>query len=73
MAHHCHWPGCSAVVPPSMWGCRQHWYLLPIELRNKVWKAYVRGQEITKTPSDEYIKVANEVQEWIKQNRSKWK
>lgn len=65
MKHTCHWPGCARAVPPKMWGCRNHWYTLPARLRNKVWRAYVPGQEITKTPSPEYIEVAKAVQDWI--------
>ena len=30
-----------------------------------IWAAYVPGQEITKTPSAEYMEVAREVQRWI--------
>ena len=63
--HTCHWPGCETEVPPKMWGCRPHWYRLPKTLRDKVWAAYVPGQEITKTPSAEYVEVAREVQRWI--------
>lgn len=63
--HHCHWPGCQVQVPPAMWGCRRHWFTLPHYLRSKVWKAYVPGQEISMTPSDEYLEVAAEVQAWI--------
>ena len=48
-----------------MWGCRPHWYTLPKTLRSKVWAAYVPGQEITKTPTEEYVAVAREVQRWI--------
>lgn len=66
--HHCHWPGCAKQVPPAMWGCRAHWYLLPRAFRDRIWKAYVPGQEITKTPSMEYVKVAAEVQLWILTN-----
>ena len=63
--HACHWPNCDLGVPPKMWGCRAHWYRLPKTLRDKVWSAYAPGQEITKTPSAEYVKVAREVQRWI--------
>lgn len=65
MAHTCHWPGCTAHVPPRMWGCRTHWFRLPKNLRDRIWDTYVPGQEITKTPSKEYIEVANAVQQWI--------
>lgn len=66
--HHCHWPGCDKQVPPAMWGCKGHWFRLPIELRNKVWFSYEPGQEVNGTPSERYLRVADEVQKWIKQN-----
>lgn len=66
--HTCHWPGCKKVVPPAMWGCRAHWYALPKDLRDRIWRAYRPGQEISKTPSPDYIAVARDVQDWIKKN-----
>lgn len=66
--HHCHWPGCTKQVPPAMWGCRDHWYSLPKSLRDKIWRTFDPGQEITKTPSPEYIAAAREAQEWIAAN-----
>lgn len=48
-----------------MWGCRTHWYRLPRRLRDAIWDAYVPGQEQRMDPSDEYLTVAHEVQEWI--------
>lgn len=65
MSHTCHWYGCTEEVPPAMWGCRTHWFLLPKRLRDKVWATYIPGQEITKTPSEAYIAVIHEVDEWI--------
>ena len=67
--HTCHWPGCEKNCPPAMWGCKEHWFKLPRSLRNKIWNAYRPGQEITKTPSAQYIEVALEVRKWIIQNR----
>lgn len=69
--HHCHWPGCKEKVPPAMWGCKSHWFKLPKALRDKVWASYEPGQEISKDPSSEYLKVVTEVQEWIKANGKK--
>lgn len=66
--HTCHWPGCTQQVPPAMWGCKTHWFALPAELRRKIWQTYRPGQEITKTPSPEYIAAAQEVQDWIAAN-----
>ena len=66
MTHTCHWTGCTKEVPPKMWGCNNHWFALPKNLRDKIWRTYVPGQEISKTPSRAYIDAANEVQEWIR-------
>lgn len=63
--HTCHWPGCERAVAPAAWGCSTHWFKLPGRLRRAIWDTYRPGQEITKTPSREYIDVAREIQEWI--------
>jgi hypothetical protein len=68
--HTCHWPGCKKEVPPSLWGCRFHWFSLPHELRAKIWRTYRPGQEIDKKPSPEYIAAAKEVQDWIAVNHT---
>lgn len=65
MIHTCHWPGCNRHVPPKLWGCRTHWFLIPRNLRDRIWATYRPGQEMDKNPSAEYIKAANAVQEWI--------
>lgn len=64
--HHCHWPGCDKQVPPAMWGCKPHWFKLPAGLRNRIWATYRPGQEVNGTPSAAYLKVATEVQQWIR-------
>ena len=66
--HHCHWPGCDEDVPPATWGCKRHWYMLPKSHRDRIWATYRPGQEVTKTPSREYVGVAREVQRWIEEN-----
>jgi hypothetical protein len=63
--HTCHWPGCKKQVPPAMWGCKAHWFKLPMHLRDAIWAAYVPGQEIRMDPSHEYLAVAQTVQDWI--------
>lgn len=65
-AHTCHWPDCKRPVPEAMWGCLQHWRRLPHVLRNKIWETYVPGQEVRKDPSEDYLVVALEIQEWCK-------
>ncbi|CDN87370.1 hypothetical protein BN948_01792 [Hydrogenophaga intermedia] len=66
--HHCHWPGCEKQVPPAMWGCRAHWFKLPKELRDDIWRAYRPGQEKDMRPSRQYLEVADKVQRWIHEN-----
>ena len=66
--HFCHWPGCKKQCPPAMWGCREHWFRLPKFLRDLIWRTYKPRQEITMTPSEEYIDAAEQVQKWIKEN-----
>jgi hypothetical protein len=69
--HTCHWPGCTKQVPPAMWGCKSHWFVLPVSIRNKIWAAYRPGQEVTMTPSAAYLQVAKEAEVWIKQRLEK--
>ena len=66
--HYCHWPGCDKQVPPAKWGCKEHWFKLPMRLRNRIWASYSIGQEINMTPSKKYLEVAREVQNWIKEH-----
>lgn len=66
--HECHWPNCTAQVPPAMWGCKKHWFTLPKHLRDKIWAAYRPGQEKDMRPSEAYLEAAREVQEWIREH-----
>lgn len=66
--HGCHWPGCERQVPPAMWGCKPHWFKLPKSLRDRIWLAYAIGQEVDMTPSVEYVEVAMEAQDWIREH-----
>lgn len=63
--HTCHWPGCTKQVPPAMWGCKPHWFRLPVDLRGRIWRAYRPGQERDLRPSADYIAAARAVQDWI--------
>jgi len=62
MGHHCHWPGCTKLVEPKLWGCRRHWYALPPLLRHEIWLHYRPGQEVDKRPSAQYLAAAREAQ-----------
>lgn len=63
--HTCHWPDCDRQVPPAMWGCRSHWFELPVAIRKRIWSAYEPGQEKTMSPSPEYLDAAQAAQDWI--------
>lgn len=41
--HACGWPGCGTSVPISLWGCREHWFALPREIRTRINRAYQQG------------------------------
>jgi len=63
--HHCHAIGCTVLVPPRLFMCRPHWFQLPRRLRDAVWATYVPGQELTKDPSPEWLRSANEAVQWV--------
>ena len=65
--HECHWPTCKTEVPPSLWGCKKHWFKLPLSIRNRVWETYRPGQEMRMNPSAAYIAAAKEAQRWIRE------
>lgn len=67
--HICNWPGCQKEVPPSMWGCRAHLFLLPKDLRERLGETYPPGQDRTMSPSIEYLGTVKEVEIWIRDNK----
>lgn len=64
MSHTCHWPDCKLEVPPKMWGCRKHWFTLPLIIRSLIWHVYVPGQEIAKNPTQQYLNAFDYTQRW---------
>lgn len=48
----------SGKMPPRVFMCAAHWYMLPRVLRKNVWRAYFEGQEIRKDLSPEYLEAA---------------
>jgi hypothetical protein len=65
LPHYCHAIGCSKRVPPRVWSCRPHWFALPKAIRDKIWEHYRPGQEITKTPTREYMYWFYPAQAWL--------
>lgn len=52
-----------------MWGCKEHWFKLPANLRRAIWKAYTIGQERGDARvSPEYVAAARAAEEWIARN-----
>jgi len=58
MSHTCHATACGVPIPPTMWGCKRHWFMVPIAIRNAIWKAYRPGQCDDKRPSRAYCEAA---------------
>lgn len=55
MPHTCHARGCEVRVPPRMFMCRRHWYMVPKPMRDAVWATYVPGQERRMDPTRAYL------------------
>lgn len=60
MAHTCHATGCETAVPPEMWGCKKHWFMVPKPIRDRIWATYRRGQCDDMNPSTEYCEAARD-------------
>lgn len=56
--HRCHVKGCTKIVPLKMLMCAPHWHLCPADLQRQVWRTYKAFQEVTKTPTAEYLAAA---------------
>jgi hypothetical protein len=63
--HTCHARDCDQRVPPKMFMCKRHWYMLPKRMRDAVWDAYVPGQEQRMDPTDEYLVVTQRCIEFV--------
>lgn len=60
MSHCCHAVRCQVEIPPKMLMCRRHWFMVPKDLRDRVWAAYRAGQEVDKAPSTAWHEAATE-------------
>lgn len=65
MPHYCHAKQCTTRVPPAMFMCRKHWYMLPKATRDAVWAVYVEGQETRMDPTMEYLEVTSKAIAWL--------
>lgn len=71
MSHHCHAVGCTTRVPPKLFMCRTHWYMVPRPLRQAVWATYRPGQESDKRPSWEYLEATEEARRFVAELENK--
>ena len=58
--HHCHATNCRVPVPPEVWGCRRHWFMVPKVIRERIWNAYRSGQCDDMNPSMAYCSAARD-------------
>ena len=65
MSHECHAIGCHQDVPPRMFMCKTHWFMLPKALRDAVWCEYVPGQERRKDPTEAYLNVTQRCRRFV--------
>lgn len=66
MEHHCHASRCRSIVPPAMFMCKKHWFMLPQAMRDAVWREYRPGQEERKVQvSAAYLLVTEEAENYI--------
>jgi hypothetical protein len=70
--HTCHAKNCNKAVPPKMFMCRRHWFMLPKPMRDAVWREYNPGQEQGDAPvTGDYCKVTDEAIKWLFEQESK--
>jgi len=67
MAHTCHAAGCSRKVPPVMFMCKRHWFMLTPELRAAIWRTYRPGQCDDWKISQAYADAATAAVRWLGQ------
>ena len=69
LPHYCHarrLTGCAAEVPPKMFMCKRHWFMLPKRMRDAIWAAYQPGQEDRLVrPTEEYFRVTDEAEVYV--------
>lgn len=71
MPHTCHAIDCNTKVPPEMFMCRKHWFMLPKINRNLIWSTYRIGQCDDWNPSKAYCDIAKKCVEFIARREGK--
>jgi hypothetical protein len=65
MSHTCHAKDCDVDVPPKMFMCKKHWYMLPKDKQRAIWREYRDDQEVRKDPTEKYLEVARDAIDWL--------
>lgn len=58
-SHKCPWPDCDKRIVRSQWGCREHWYALPWDIRGRItrgWRGSVAAHMAALEEADVWIK-----------------
>lgn len=56
--HVCHAEGCQVQIPPELFMCNLHWWMVPRPLRQQITLSYRPGQCDDKKPSKEWVEAA---------------
>lgn len=40
--HNCPYEGCTKRIGRDLFACSRHWYMLPEDIRDAIWRAYRR-------------------------------
>lgn len=59
--HSCFWPKCQAQVPIERYGCKIHWYALPLAMRDDINRAWHGGNH---QATRELVEAQKRAQEW---------
>ncbi len=54
----CPVPGCHDQIDPSRLMCRSHWYLVPKQIRDRVWATWRSGQGAFSSEHLETVRMA---------------
>ena len=60
VTHTCHAIRCKAVVKPQLLMCRDHWFMVPVEIRKRVVSLFMPRQCRGGRPSIAWLKSARE-------------
>lgn len=64
--HTCHLPSCDESVPRRWLMCKEHWFMVPRDIRREVNRTYQPGQEKGEVlPSEEWHEAADKAIEAV--------